>query len=139
MYAASERYWIMSENLLAALGLAGDTSQPKIWRVRSKTITERFWEKVHITDGCWEWMARRKLHGYGEFRIIDCLVPAHRMAWVLSVGPIPKGLLVLHRCDNPPCCNPDHLFLGTQADNLRDAIQKGRLVLTARKPRKAVA
>jgi hypothetical protein len=90
-----------------------------------------FWPKVDTggPDECWEWNASRFPNRYGQFRN-----PrggnggyAHRMAWILANGPIPTGAVVLHSCDNPPCCNPAHLFLGTQADNLADASSKGRL------------
>lgn len=74
---------------------------------------------------CWVWTGR-SVHkfGYGLWNN----EPVHRIAWRLTYGPIPEGLSVLHRCDKPPCARPDHLFLGTQADNMRDMVQKGRHV-----------
>lgn len=90
---------------------------------------ERFWSKVDICepDECWEWQACEVGRGYGGFQIHYKLWRAHRVAWILTYGPIPKGLFVLHKCDNPGCCNPYHLFLGTQTDNMADAAKKGRL------------
>ena len=90
---------------------------------------ERFWSKVEVCepDKCWEWQACSVQCGYGLFRINCKLWQAHRVAWTLTFGPIPKGLLVCHHCDNPSCCNPYHLFLGTQADNIQDAVRKGRI------------
>ena len=83
----------------------------------------RFWSKVDIKekDDCWIWTAGTVKGGYGLF---GC--QAHRIAYTLSVGPIPEGLEVLHKCDNPPCCNPNHLFTGTQQDNIKDMDSKGR-------------
>lgn len=76
---------------------------------------------------CVEWTKARTEHGYGRQSVNGRLVYAHRVAWEKANGPIPDGLLVLHRCDNPACVNVDHLFLGTQRDNMRDASRKGRL------------
>lgn len=86
-------------------------------------LEERFRSRVDVRgpDECWEWTAGRMPHGYGA--IWDTSIG---LAWELAHGPIPDGLWVLHRCDNPPCCNPAHLWLGTQADNDNDRKVKGR-------------
>ena len=87
---------------------------------------DRFWSKVRIADGCWEWQAYRQ-KGYGRFWMTpERYSLAHRFAVLLDRGPFPDELCVLHRCDNPPCCNPEHLFLGTNYDNTLDKIAKGR-------------
>lgn len=86
----------------------------------------RFMAKVETGAGCWGWDAAKTKFGYGQLRVARHCVPAHRLSWTFFRGPIPAGLCVLHRCDNPPCCRPDHLFLGTKADNTADMISKGR-------------
>jgi hypothetical protein len=94
----------------------------------SDSISERFWSKVQISDGCWLWTDSNSHSGYGV------LFPfhkqpkryAHRLAWELFVGPIPTGKCVLHTCDVRTCVNPDHLFVGTKGQNIMDAILKGR-------------
>lgn len=94
-----------------------------------RPIAERFWEKVDRAEGdaCWEWQAGRFSNGYGQFmRVKHQMALAHRMAYELTNGPIPEGLLVLHRCDNRPCVRPDHLWLGTHSENMRDMHAKGR-------------
>lgn len=87
---------------------------------------DRFWSKVKISDGCWEWTAATDHCGYGRFGIRGRNRLAHRVSFCIHVGPVPEGMCVLHRCDNPPCVNPDHLFLGTQKDNMRDRDSKRR-------------
>lgn len=80
-------------------------------------------------DACWPWMGSRNTGGSGKNHgsiQAGRMVKAHRIAWILAGGPVPDGMCVLHRCDNPPCCNPAHLFLGTVADNNRDRDAKGR-------------
>lgn len=87
----------------------------------------RFWSKVdRRADGCWTWTSQRDASGYGLFWIGGRTRRAHRIAFLLGGGTLTEGFCVLHRCDNPPCVRPDHLFLGTQRDNLRDAVRKGR-------------
>jgi Autographiviridae endonuclease len=78
------------------------------------------------TDDCQEWDLGRTTDGYGHLRLNGGYAYAHRLVWEEVNGPIPVGLFVLHRCDNPPCINIDHLFLGTQEDNVRDMVTKGR-------------
>jgi hypothetical protein len=89
-----------------------------------------FWSGVDIPDGdndvCWNWTRACVPQGYGRFRFMGKQWRAHRVAWVLEFGDIPDRLMVLHRCDNPPCCNPAHLFLGTGSDNAKDCASKGR-------------
>lgn len=93
-----------------------------------KTTQERFEEKFTKSDGCWEWNACKNSDGYGTFGFAGGLQTAHRFAYQLYVGGIKDGLVVCHRCDNPGCVNPAHLFLGTQADNIRDSVNKGRCI-----------
>lgn len=87
-----------------------------------------FWPKVEKTDSCWLWRGEITKDGYGRTgaKKDGSTRGAHRIAWELTNGPIPDGLFVLHKCDNPPCVRPEHLFLGTQADNRRDCVAKGR-------------
>jgi hypothetical protein len=89
-------------------------------------IKERFFQKVNKTSTCWIWTATKNGDGYGHFSHKKFIYKAHRFSWMLLYGDIPKGVLVLHKCDNPPCVNPEHLFLGTDKDNVHDAIRKGR-------------
>jgi hypothetical protein len=93
-----------------------------------RTIEERFWPKVDKSGDCWEWTGSRYNTGYGMFWIKPRCQSAHRFSWELHFGPIPNGLFVLHTCDTRHCIRPDHLFLGTQKDNVADAITKGRVV-----------
>lgn len=88
----------------------------------------RFWSKVckGNPDECWEWQAARGYFGYGVFSIRSRLLPAHRYAYELVHGAIPQGWQVCHVCDNPPCVNPSHLWLGTAKANAQDMARKGR-------------
>lgn len=87
---------------------------------------QNFWSYVDKSGDCWEWTGG--VDRYGRFWTGSHSALAHRVSWELANGPVPDGLCVLHSCDNPVCVNPDHLFVGTNADNTQDALQKGRLI-----------
>lgn len=93
---------------------------------RGDLLRSRFWTKVNVSEQCWEWMGGANARGYGQLKVEGRMRLAHRVAWDLASGPIPQGIDVLHHCDNPPCVRVSHLFLGTQRDNARDMVAKGR-------------
>ncbi len=90
------------------------------------TVDERFWSKVKKAKGCWLWTGAPLADGYGGFGFEGKSVRAHRMAAVLTGTKIPAGMHVLHKCDTPLCVRPSHLYVGTQADNSRDRVDRGR-------------
>lgn len=98
-----------------------------IYAHKSRPLPERFWSKVEKTDACWLWRGGVKPNGYGRFVIgHSTQVYAHRFAWELTNGAVADGLFVCHHCDTPLCVRPDHLFLGTHTENMRDMLAKGR-------------
>jgi len=95
-----------------------------LWR--GEESLEQKWTPEPFS-GCWLWIGSTDKKGYGQIRRNRKIQPAHRFVWELCHEPIPAGVWVLHRCDTPCCVNPDHLFLGTRQDNMRDCVKKGRL------------
>ena len=103
-----------------------NTPPVKLCTCKIRPLSERLWNKVVKSDGCWEWVGWSK-EGYGRISIGKRVFRfVHRISWELHNGPIPDGLCVLHKCDNTKCVRPDHLFLGTKGDNNRDRHKKGR-------------
>lgn len=90
-----------------------------------KSALSRFWSKVNKTDTCWLWTGY-PLNRYGQFTVDNKTVKAHRFSYITFKGPIPKNVNVCHTCDTALCVNPEHLFLGTQSDNVKDMHKKGR-------------
>lgn len=94
-------------------------------------LSERFWQRVDKTDGCWTWLGNKDGHGYGRLWVgrpatHSGFVAAHRYSAMLHLGMFDRRLFVCHSCDTPSCVRPDHLFLGSPADNMRDMAAKGR-------------
>lgn len=100
-------------------------------------FAKRFWSKVNKTDHCWEWTASLSRTGYGTFTVTDRDTGlsgrsryksklAHRVSWEIEYGPVPDGMCICHRCDNPRCVRPDHLFVGDNLANMADKKAKGR-------------
>lgn len=107
--------------------------RPSKSRRTYREVVEDFWARVdrRSEDECWEWTGGRngktKLQSYGVFWALGKRSKAHRFAFEISKRKLKNGECVCHRCDNPPCCNPAHLFAGTHGDNIRDALSKGRI------------
>jgi hypothetical protein len=93
---------------------------------KPNTIPDDFWNRIEKTETCWLWRGGIMANGYGRLSVKRKTVKVHRLSWELHFGPIPDGLHVCHKCDVRHCVNPDHLFLGTAGDNVRDCWSKGR-------------
>ena len=93
-------------------------------------LEKRFWEKVEKRgdNDCWIWKGTKQKNGYGRIKVDGKSLLAHRLSYELNMSKIPNGLWVLHKCDNPKCVNPNHLFLGNRSDNMKDAFKKGRMI-----------
>lgn len=104
----------------------------------SMTPEQRLERRLRKDDktGCWEFQGQRSIEGYGKIKVDNKNWRAHRLAYLLFVGEIPAEMIVCHRCDNPPCCNPDHLFLGTHSDNTADKVSKNRQAKGSALPQK---
>lgn len=101
----------------------------KCYRAAPVSIFERFWRKVTKTDSCWMWTGCVSTDGYGRIKLdkpSSLNRTTHKLSWEIANGPVPDGLFVLHKCDVRRCVNPEHLFLGTQQDNVDDMLSKGR-------------
>lgn len=93
----------------------------------AETWRTRFWQYVEKSDGCWNWTGYKR-RGYGRLAVArNRMKDAHRLSYELHAGAVPDGLYVCHHCDNRACVRPDHLYLGTQSQNIRDAYQRNRM------------
>jgi hypothetical protein len=128
-YKVSKKYW--AKRRFCSDICKGIGHHPPVQTGKETPLDVRLWRRVEKKgpDECWLWTGITDACGYGMLRRGGSTPgwhKAHRLAYTLSVGPIPEGLHVLHRCDCPACCNPQHLWVGTHADNMRDRDAKGR-------------
>lgn len=124
-HSCEREYGVCTGDLSRGRGLFCSRSCSGIYRRR--TQEQVFWEYVHKTNECWEWTGWKDPLGYGHVNLADNKRwLAHRLSWVIHFGNIPDKLVICHQCDNSSCVRPDHLFIGTQKDNIYDAIDKGR-------------
>ena len=130
-YRVTRRYWATRRFCSRACATMGMRGQSRSTKVRVP-LEERFWAKVQVRgpDDCWPWIGSREAAGYGVLYRRSTprrrVYKAHRLSWEIHNGSIPSSLFVCHHCDNPPCVNPVHLFLGTALDNAKDMLAKGR-------------
>lgn len=133
-YPIAEERWERIRFCSYRCSHAGMRGEPRSTKGKPKsTVEERFWAKVpsRASNVCWPWSGSRGLYGYGVMSKTcrgksGSVHMAHRLSWEIHFGEIPEGMCICHKCDNPPCVNPKHLFLGTKADNAQDRNAKGR-------------
>lgn len=131
-YRVTAAYWARRRYCSIPCRNKARRGQPQPWNIGPRIpLEERFWAKVDERgpDECWEWQGTRLRQGYGVFMVSNTprqLVRAHRTAYELVNGPIEAGRYICHHCDNPPCCNPRHLYMGTASDNARDRERRNR-------------
>ena len=121
---------VMAKGLCAAhyrrMRLYNDPNIVKQHQIHGLTLIERFWRNVKKTDTCWLWVGFRDPNGYGRLMVKGKPELVHRLSWAIHYGGIPQGKFVLHKCDISPCVNPEHLYIGTQFDNMADMWTRGR-------------
>ncbi len=121
-HATAEQLKISEWTVAEVVKAAGLT----VLRLRPEAQRLIFWSHVIKGPNCWAWDGMKDDHGYGKMRWGKRETKAHRVSFEIHFGPIPKGLIVIHACDNPECCNPEHLRAATHQENITDMIQKGR-------------
>lgn len=109
-----------------SIGCSTKYTAKKRAKVLQGSPKKRFFENIKKEKGCWVWTGLKNKQGYGRMTIKKKDKLAHRFSWEMYFGDIPDGMFVCHKCDNPPCVNPKHLFVGTRFDNARDMVSKGR-------------